>query len=176
VRTSDSAVLLDYAITHSVTSSSESFSIAGSANNGLTTVNFNLSGTMTTSAATVTFLLEAPARNFSVRVDANVDSSTDHATVNIVLAYNGNSLRFALQAAPNSVSGEIRFDGHLYATYSVTYDPATNTTTTQFTKASGQPMTAQELEDIQHALDRALDFSRFWSALLWPVGSVNAGV
>jgi hypothetical protein len=176
VRTSDSAVLLDYTITHSVTASSESFSIAGSANNGLTTVNFNLSGTMTTSTADVTFVLEAPARNFSVRVEAKVDDTTDQATVNIFLAYDGNSLSFKLEAAPNTVSGEIRFRGHLYASYTLTYDPATNTTTEQFTKASGQPMTEQEFTEIQNALDRALDFSRFWARLLWPVATVESGV
>jgi hypothetical protein len=176
VRKEDAAVLMDYAITHTVTTSTESFSIAGSANNGTTTVNFDLSGTMGTSAATVTFVLEAPAREFSVRVEANVNSVSEEATINIWLAYYGNSLGFALHAGANSVTGEIRFRGRLYATYSMTYDPETGTATTQFTKANGQPMTAQELQDIQNAFERALDFDRFWGGLLWPIGAITTPV
>jgi hypothetical protein len=176
VRKEDAAVLMDYAITHTVTPSSESFSIAGSANNGTTTVNFDLSGTMGTSAATVTFVLAAPAHEFSVRVEANVNSVSEQATINIWLDYHGDSLSFAMQAAPNSVSGEIRYRGRRYATYSITYDPVTGTATTQFTKANGQPMTAQELEEIQNAFERALDFDRFWEGLLWPIGAITTPV
>ena len=176
VRKEDAAVLLDYAITHTVTASSESFSIAGSANNGTTTANFDLSGTMGTSAATVTFVLSAPALDFGVRVEANVNALTEQATVGIWLTYHGNSLGFDLEAGPNSVSGEIRFRGRLYATYSMTYDPETGTATAQFTKANGQPMTAQEIQDIQNALERALDFDRFWEGLLWPIGAIATPV
>jgi hypothetical protein len=176
VRNADAAVLMDYAITHTVTTSTESFSIVGSASNGTTTANFNLSGTMGTSAATVTFVLEAPAREFSVRVEASVNSATESASVGIWIMFYGNSLAFELEAAPNTVSGEIRFRGHLYATYSMTYDPATGTATSQFTKANGEPMTAQELGDIQNAFERALNFDRFWEGLLWPIGAITSPV
>jgi hypothetical protein len=172
----DAAVLMDYTITHTVTPSSESFSINGSANNGTTTVNFDLSGTMGTSAATVTFVLSAPAHEFGVRVEAHVNSVSEQATVNIWIDYHGDSLSFAMQAAPNTVSGEIRYRGRLYARYSMTYDPVTGTATTQFTKANGQPMTAQELEEIQNAFERALDFDRFWEGLLWPIGAITTPV
>ena len=172
VRKADGAVLMDYAITHTVTSSSESFSIAGSANNGVLTVNFDVSGTMGASAATVAFVLDAPSVAFSVRVEAQVNADTDEATIGIFLAYQGSTLGFKLQASTNNVSGEIRYRGHLYATYSLTYDPATGTTTEQFTKANGQPMTEQELQEIQNALDRALSFNHLWAALLWPIGSI----
>lgn len=176
VRKEDAAVLMDYAITHTVTASNESFSIAGSATNGTTAVNFDLSGTMGTSAATVTFVLEAPSREFSVRVEANVNAVSEQATIYIMLSYYGNALAFQMQAGPNSVTGEIRFRGRLYATYSTTYDPATGTATTQFTKHNGQPMTAQEIQDIQNAFERALDFDRFWEGLLWPVGGIATPV
>lgn len=176
VRESDDAVLMDYAITHSATPSSESFSIAGSANNATTTINFDLSGTMSATAGTVTFSLTAPSVGFAVSIDANVDEQAQHATINVGLEYDGHTLTFALSAGENSVSGEISFDGARYATYSITYDPGTGTEVRQFVKANGRPPTALELEQIQSLFERALDFDRFWAGLLWPIGAIATPV
>ena len=174
--------VMDYAITHSVNGTSESFSIAGSADNGTTTVNFTLSGTMSTSAATVTFDLSAPSVGFSVHVEANLNEATGNATVGIRLGYDGHTLAFDLSVHANSTTGEvtangeIKFDGMRYVTYSMTYNPTTGTETATFQKANGQPLTAAELEQIQDLFERALDFDRFWEGLLWPVGFLTTPV
>jgi hypothetical protein len=168
--------VMDYAITHSVTTSSESFSIAGAANNGTTTVDFTLSGTMTTSgAATVTFDLSAPSVGFTVHVGANVNEATGQASIGIRLGWDNHTLTFDLSVSANATTGDvtadglIKFDGMRYVEYSMNYDGATGTQTETFQKANGRPLTAAEFEEIQYLFERALDFDRFWAGLLWPI-------
>jgi hypothetical protein len=173
VRSEGTAELMNYAITHSVTTSSESFSIAGSATNGTTPVTFTLSGTANETAATVTFDLSAASVGFSVHVGANVNALTEQANVGIRLGYDGHTLSFDASLNANGMNGEVKFDGMRYVTWSMTYDPATGTTTTQFEKANGQPLTAEELQQISDLFERALDFDAFWVGLLWPVGALG---
>lgn len=174
VRADGSVELMNYAITHSVTTSSESFSIAGSATDGVSPVTFSLSGTASDIAGTVTFDLSAPSVGFSVHVEAHVNVPADEATIRIALAYDGHTLRFDLSATSNSMDGEIKFDGKRYATIAVTTEsgPGTVTTTATFQKANGQPLTAEELQQIENLFERALDFDRFWAGLLWPIGAL----
>jgi hypothetical protein len=176
VRTADNAELMNYAITHSATTSSESFSIAGSATNGTTPVTFTLSGTASETAATITFDLAAASIGFNVHVGANVNAFTEQATVGISLGYDGHTLSFSASLTANGMSGEIKFDNMRYATYSITYDPTTGTATTQFAKANGQPLTAEELEQISNLFERALNFDNFWAGLLWPLGALAPAV
>jgi hypothetical protein len=176
VRASDNATLMDYDITHSVTSSSESFSIAGSATNGQVPVTFNLTGNASETAATVTFDLAAASVGFEVHVGMNLNAVTEQATVETSLKYDGHTLSFRLTGTPDGIEGEIRFDGMRYATITITVEETSGsvTTTTTFVKANGQPMTAQEVEQIQAVFERALQFDLFWEALLWPVGALAA--
>jgi hypothetical protein len=174
VRAEGNAELMNYAITHSVTTSSESFSIAGSATNGTTPVTFTLSGTMNETAATVTFDLSAASIGFSVHVGASVSALTEEANVDISLGYDGHTLAFRMSLNANGMSGEVKFDNMRYATWSMTYDPATGTVTTQFAKANGQPLTVEELEQITALFERAVDFDAFWAGLLWPVGAIGS--
>ena len=175
VRT-DGVTLMDYDITHSLSSSSESFSIAGSATNGATPVTFNLTGNASETAATVTFDLVAASVGFEVHVGMNLNALTQQATIETSLKYDGHTLSFRLSARENGIDGEIKFDGMRYATLTITIDETDNsvTTTTSFVKANGQPMTIEEIEQIQAVFERALDFDRFWEALLWPVGALAA--
>jgi hypothetical protein len=176
VRAEGSVTLMDYDITHSVSSSSESFSIAGSATNGSTPVTFNLTGNASESAATVTFDLDAASVGFEVHVGMNLNAVTEQATVETSLGYNGHTLSFRLSAHANGIDGEIKFDGMRYATLTITVEetPGSVTTTTTFVKANGQPLTVEEVEQIQAVFERALQFDRFWEALLWPVGVLAA--
>lgn len=176
VRTEGNAELMNYAITHSVTTSSESFSIAGSATNGTTPVTFTLSGTASETAATITFDLSAASVGFNVHVGANVNALTEQATIGISLGYDGHTLSFDASLSANGMNGEVKFDGMRYVVWSMTYDPVTGTATTQFTKANGQPLTAQELEQISNLFERALDFDGFWAGLLWPLGALAPAV
>jgi len=176
VRADGNVTLMDYDITHSVSTSSESFSIAGSATDGVTPVTFNLSGTASQSAATVTFDLAAASVGFTVHVGANVNVLMERATVETSLGYNGHTLSFRLSAHANGMDGEIRYDGYRYATLSMVVEETPNSvsTTVTFQKANGQPLTAEELAQIDSLFDNALDFDRFWAALLWPVGALAA--
>ena len=174
VRANGNATLMDYDITHSVTSSSESFSIAGSATNGITPVVFNLSGNASETAANVTFDLEAETIGFEVHVGMNANALTEQATVETSLGYNGHTLSFRLATTDNGVDGEISFDGMRYATLSIVVveTPGSVTTTVTFEKANGRAMTVEEVEQIQGVFERALNFTGFWEALLWPVGAL----
>jgi hypothetical protein len=172
VRNDGNVELMNYAITHSVTTSSESFSIAGSATDGTTPVTFTLSGTADESAATITFDLSAASVGFTVHVGANVNAFTEQANVGIRLGYDGHTLSFDASLNADGMNGVIKYDGMRYVTWSMTYDPATGTATTQFAKANGQPLTAEEFEQISDLFERALDFDAFWAGLLWPVGAL----
>ncbi len=174
VRAQGSATLMDYDITHSVSSSSESFSIAGTATDGETPIVFNLSGNASETAATVTFDLEAESVGFEVHVGMNLNAFTEQATIETSLGYNGHTLSFRLSTHDNGIDGEIKFDGMRYATLSIVVDeqPGSITTTTTFVKANGQPLTIEEVEAIQGVFERALNFTGFWEALLWPVGAL----
>jgi hypothetical protein len=174
VRAEGSVTLMDYDITHSVSSSSESFSIAGSATNGTTPVTFNLTGTASETAATITFDLEAESVGFEVHVGMNANALTEQATVETSLGYGGHTLSFRLATTANGIEGEIKFDGMRYATLTITVEETPNsvTTTVSFVKANGQPMTVEEIEQIQAVFERALNFAGFWEALLWPVGAL----
>jgi hypothetical protein len=174
VRKSDGATLADYLITHSVTGDTESFSISGDATNGTTAVEFGLSGTMNANVATVNFDLDAPSVGFKVHVDVNVNALTESGTINVRLEYDGHRLTFALTAGVNTMSAEINYDGYRYVTYTMTYDPATGTTTETVRKANGRPITIPELDQLQLLFERALDFGGFWEALLWPLGVLPA--
>lgn len=173
-RANGNVTLMDYDITHSVTTSSESFSIAGSATNGITPVVFNLSGNASETAATVTFDLEAETVGFEVHVGMNANAATQQASVETSLGYNGHTLSFALWTTANGIDGEIKFDNLKYAELSIVVEetPGSVTTTVTFQKANGQPMTVEEVEQIQAVFERALDFTGFWEALLWPVGAL----
>jgi hypothetical protein len=172
----DGTQLMDYDITHSLTSSSESFSIAGSATNGTTPVTFNLSGNASETAATITFDLAAASVGFEVHVGMNLNALTQQATIETSLKYDGHTLSFRLSAHEDGIDGEVRFDGMRYATLTITVveTPTSVTTTTSFVKANGQPMTIEEIEQIQAVFERALDFDRFWEGLLWPIGALAA--
>jgi hypothetical protein len=122
----------------------------------------------------VTFDLSAASVGFSVHVGANVNALSEQANVGIRLGYDGHTLSFDASLNANGMSGDVKFDGMRYVTWSMTYDPATGTTTTQFAKANGQPLTAEELEQITNLFERALDFDAFWAGLLWPVGALAA--
>jgi hypothetical protein len=174
VRASDNAQLLNYTITHTVTSSRESFSIAGSANNGTTSVTFNLSGTASASSASATFDLSAPSVGLTVHFEVSVSALTEQARVGLALGYDGHTLSVSISLSATGISGEIRFDGKRYATFSMTYDPSTGSVTTTFKKANGQPLTAAEIEAITSLFERALGFGDFWTGLLWPVGALAA--
>jgi hypothetical protein len=177
VRTQAGVELMDYAITHTVTASSESFSIAGSATNGTTAVNFDLSGTASQTAATATFDLTAPSLGFSVAQNVNVNMLTEQATIGVTLGYDGHTLSFSVSFdADGDMSGEIRYDNLRYATFSFTYDETTGEATSVFTKANGRPLTVEELEAISSLFERALDFDNFWAGLLWPVGALAPAI
>jgi hypothetical protein len=166
--------LMDYAITHSVTASSESFSIVGTARNiSGTSVNFDLSGTASETAATATFSLTAPSVGFSVSESVNANMVTGQATVSVELGYDGHTLSFTITVSETSISGEIRYDDKRYATMSVTFDPQTGeVTSSSFVKANGRPITVEELDAISSIFDGALNFDDFWAGLLWPVGAL----
>jgi hypothetical protein len=170
VRASDNATLMNYDIAHSVTASNETFSITGSATNGTSPITFNLSGTATATAATITFHLAATSVGYSVDVGASMNG--EQATVETSLRYNGHRLSFRLTAHANGIDGEVKFDGRLYATLTITIEetPTSVTTTMTFQKANGRPLTVEELEQIQGVFERALNFDRFWGSLLWPLG------
>lgn len=174
VRQNGNVTLMDYDITHSVSASSESFSIAGSATNGVTPVVFNLTGTGSETAATITFDLEAATVGFNVHVGMNANAMTEQATVETSLGYGGHTLAFRLSTTANGINGEIKFDGMRYATLSIVVEetPGSVTTTVTFQKANGSQMTVEEIEAIQGVFERALNFAGFWEALLWPVGAL----
>jgi hypothetical protein len=178
VRADGNVTLMDYDITHTVSTSSEAFSIAGSATNGTTPVTFALSGTSSETAATVTFDLEAESVGFEVHVGANLNALTEQATVETSLGYNGHTLSFRLTTRADGIDGEIKFDGYRYATLSITVEetPGSVSTTVTFQKANGRPMSVEEVEQIQAVFERALDFDAFWAALLWPVGALAPAV
>ncbi len=167
-----SVELMDYAITHSVTASSESFSIVGTATNGTTAINFDLSGTASETAATATFSLTAPSVGFSVAQSVNVNLATEQATVGVELGYDGHTLEFSVTMSGNSMNGEVRYDDRDYASFSMTYDEETGEGSSSFTKANGRPMTIEEIEAIGNLFERSLDFDDFWASLLWPVGAL----
>ena len=166
--------LMDYAITHSVTTSSESFSIVGTARNiSGTSVNFDLSGTASETAATATFSLTAPSVGFSVSESVNANMATGQATVGVELGYDGHTLGFTMTVSETSINGEIRYDDKRYATLSLTFDPMTGElTSSSFTKANGRPITVEELDAISSIFEGALNFDDFWAGLLWPVGAL----
>jgi hypothetical protein len=172
VRTAGSLELMNYAITHSVSASSESFSIAGAATNGVTPVTFTLSGTGNETSATIAFDLSAPSVGFSVHAGASVNALTEQASISTRLGYDGHTLSFDLTLQPNGMNGEVKFDGMRYATWSMSYDPETGEGTALFAKANGQPLTVEELEQITALFERALNFDAFWAGLLWPIGAL----
>lgn len=173
-RASDGLVLMSYAITHTLPGSTESFSIVGEATNGALEVDFSLTGTAGPNTANVTFELEAPAIGFEVYVGATVDGLAEQVSVETRLGYNGHTLSFELTAQANGAQGVIKFDGYRYATLTMTVveTPGSISQTVTFQKANGRPLTAEELERIETVFERALDFDRFWTALLWPVGAL----
>jgi hypothetical protein len=174
VRANGNTTLMDYDITHSVSTSSESFSIAGSATNGITPVVFNLSGNASETAANITFDLEAETVGFEVHVGMNANEATQQASVETSLGYNGHTLWFGLWTTDEGIDGEIKFDNMKYAELSIVVveTPGSVTTTVSFQKANGSQMTVEEIEEIQAVFERALNFAGFWEALLWPVGSL----
>ena len=174
VRAADNATLLDYDITHSVTTSSESFSIAGSATNGTIPVTFNMSGTASETAATVTFDLAAPTVGFEVHAGVSLSALTGQATIETSLRYDGHTLSFRLTFHENGADGEIRFDNMRYATITIRVEETSTSvsTTTTFQKANGQPMSAQEIDAITSLFAKALELDAFWAGLLWPVGAL----
>jgi hypothetical protein len=176
VRAAGNLELMNYAITHSVSASSESFSIAGAATNGVTPVTFSLSGTGSETSATITFDLAAPSVGFTVHVGASVNAFTEEVTIGTRLGYDGHTLSFDLRLHANGMNGEVKFDGMRYATWSMSYDPETGEGTAMFLKANGQPLTVEELEQITALFERALDFDAFWAGLLWPIGALAPAV
>jgi hypothetical protein len=172
VRSQGSVELMNYAITHSSTASSESFSIVGTATNGTTAVNFNLSGTASETSATATFTLTAPSVGFGVAQSVTANLATEQATVDVELEYDNHTLAFSVTISGNTMNGELRYDDRDYATFSMTYDEQTGAGSSSFTKANGRPMTIEEIEAIGNIFERALDFDDFWASLLWPVGAL----
>jgi hypothetical protein len=177
VRASDNAELMNYEIRHSASASTETFSITGTATNGVTPVTFNLTGNATESSATITFHLGAASVGFSVDVGATVNEATQQATVETSLRYNGHTLSFrlsayAVSASEDRIDGEVKFDDKLYATITINIErtSTSETVTATIQKANGRPMTEQELEQLEQVFERALNFDRFWAALLWPLG------
>ena len=164
--------LLNYVITHSVSTSSESFSIVGSATDGVTPVAFDLSGVMSETEVSVTFELAAPSAGLSVEQRVHLNALTERATFAVELGYDGHTLAFTASLNANGMTGEVKYDGMRYATFSMTYDETTGEVTSQFTKANGQPLTAEDLEAITGVFERALGFGEFVAGLLWPLGAL----
>jgi len=169
---------MDYDITHTLTTSSESFSIAGWATNGTTPVTFSLTGMASETTASLTFDLEAETIGFNLHAGVSVNALTEQATIETALGYDGHTLSFTLSLHENGMDGEIKFDGMRYATLTVTVveTPTSVTTTTTFVKANGKPMTAQEAEDIGALFEHALELDAFWVGLLWPLGALAPAV
>jgi hypothetical protein len=177
VRATGNVELMNYDIRHSASTSTETFSITGTATNGVTPVTFNLSGTATQSSATITFHLGAASVGFSVDVGATVNEATQQATVETSLGYNGHTLSFrlsayAVSANADRIDGEVKFDNQLYVTMTINIErtATSETVTTTVQKANGQPLTQEEADQLEAVFERALNFDRFWAALLWPLG------
>ena len=173
VRDQGSATLADYVISHGTTANGETFALNGSATNGTKTVNFTLNGSVSgaVGAETITasYSVSVPSLGYSVGMQLSADAASEEISASLSIGYDGHTLTFDQTMTEDGLKIEVRYDGALYATQTVRYDPATGEVTQRFVKANGQPLTPQEVQAVAELFQRAFDLGSFWDGLLWPV-------
>lgn len=172
VRDQGDFVLTNYTIAHGTSANGETFGINGSATNGTATLNFDLDGS--TSGAEGSQKAEfsfdiAVSGGASVGLDFSFDEAAESGSIGLSLANDGHTLTFDMNSTATGGNGEVKYDGRRYATITSTFNPSTGEETTQFLKANGQPLTQDEIEQLQLVFASALEVGGFFAVLLWPV-------
>lgn len=164
VRDEGSAILADYTISHSLTIDRETFGINGSANNGTTTVNFDLDFVAEGEVMSASFHISAPSQGASMSLELSSDPVAGTNDIGLAFGFDGHTLTFDLRAtADETAMGEVKLDGRLYATFTA------DSTAQVWEKADGTPLTADERERLGLLLGRGLEITGIWMWLVWPM-------
>lgn len=166
VRDSPRAVIAEFITVHGTNAgNNNTFTINGSANDGTTTVDVNLSGTESGGAGAhqLVFNSSLAALPLGLRSDERLtfDQATASQGGNVGLTYGGHTLLVEVVDSGNNVT----FDGTLYARIIVS---KTLGETTRYLKPDGTPLAQKEIDDLNALIEGVVVAHFFWIDLAWP--------
>ena len=165
VRDTPQRVVANLAVAHDTTSASDTFGILGSAFDGRTTVDINVSGTYVPTVGHRRLAISSTLSSTALGVRAHeqlvFDQTSPSEEDRLELTYDGHTLT-DVPVAPGS---EVKFDGQLYVRILPTDPPSF---TVRYLRPDGSSLSTREIADLDALLIRVTATQFLWQDLAWP--------
>jgi hypothetical protein len=159
-----STTVLDYVASASVTTSTVTFSADGFVSDGLTTVNFELSVSLTpdTEQATIDYLIYVGDENPSVHLVVNADGLAGTLSVVLTVVHGEHTVVFNVSGSETAIAGTVTHNGALVVEISGNGDNPV------FEDGQGNPLTGEQLHALAEMFESVFGFLDSFDHLLVP--------
>lgn len=159
----NNTTLLEYEASATVTTLSVGFSAQGYVSDGTTQVDFDLSQNFSqTSGITINYIVKVPEKNVDVQLEAGLGLDLV-GSITLTISHDGNDTVVDVTGAlDGAITGTIEHNGDVVVNIAGTTD------TPVFTDATGTPLTAQQLDALEHLVDFIEDIFDAFDNLLLP--------